>query len=235
MRRVFGFGDSILKGVVLSDGPAMRYERLPEGFLERGLRPRGFDVYNHARFGSTIRTGMEVFGRHLHSVTSGDVVVLEFGGNDCDFPWSAIGENPDYPKTPFTSLPEFSRIYKCIIGDCRERGALPVILSLPPLVPQRFYDFVTRDLPAEGKANVLRWMCGNTDFVGNWHEQFNLEVFRLAREMDVPLIDITTPLLVRQDYFSFICRDGIHPNDEGHSLMADALRKQWSGQPGAVL
>ena len=94
-------------------------------------------------------------------------------------------------------------------------------------VLQRFFDFVTRDLPESGKANVLRWMCGSTDFIGNWHEQFNLEVMRLARELDVPLIDLTTPFLVRQDYFTLICRDGIHPNEGGHQLMAGALKAQW--------
>ena len=46
-------------------------------------------------------------------------------------------------------------------------------------------------------------------------------------EMDIPLIDLTTPFLVRTDYFRFICRDGIHPNAEGHKLMAEALMAQW--------
>ena len=227
MRKVWGFGDSILKGAVLSEGPAVKYALLPEGFLERGLLPGGLEVCNHARFGSTIVLGGKIFGRHLPSIEGGDIVVLEFGGNDCDFPWAAIGADPLYPKTPFTPLQDFSETYRHIIGTIRGRGAEPVMLSLPPLVPQRFFDFVTRDLPESGKANVLRWMCGSTDFIGNWHEQFNLEVMRLARELDVPLIDLTTPFLVRQDYFTLICRDGIHPNEGGHQLMAGALKAQW--------
>ena len=65
MRKVWGFGDSILKGAVLSEGPAVKYALLPEGFLERGLLPGGFEVCNHARFGSTIVLGGKIFGRHL--------------------------------------------------------------------------------------------------------------------------------------------------------------------------
>ena len=146
MRKVWGFGDSILKGAVLSEGPAVKYALLPEGFLERGLLPGGFEVCNHARFGSTIVLGGKIFGRHLPSIEGGDIVVLEFGGNDCDFPWAAIGADPLYPKTPFTPLQDFSETYRHIIGTIRGRGAEPVMLSLPPLVPQRFFDFVTRDL-----------------------------------------------------------------------------------------
>lgn len=227
MRKVWGFGDSILKGAVLSDGPVVKYALLPEGFLERGLLPRGVEVRNHARFGSTIVAGKKIFERHFTDIAVGDIVVLEFGGNDCDFPWAEIGADPLYPKRSFTTFGDFTEIYRHMIGILREHGAEPVMLSLPPLVPQRFFDFVTRDLSESGKANVLRWMCGSTDFIGNWHEQFNLEVLRLARELDVPLVDLTTPFLVRHDYFAFICRDGIHPNAEGHLLMAGALTAQW--------
>ena len=156
-----------------------------------------------------------------------EYALLELGGNDCDFPWKDIGGNPDLPKLPFTPIQSFTDTYRSIVHSCRQRGAMPVMMSLPPLVPERFFDFVTRDLPVEGKENVLRWMDGKKDFIGNWHERYNLEVFRLAREMDIPLIDLTTPFLVRTDYFRFICRDGIHPNAEGHKLMAEALMAQW--------
>ncbi len=227
MRKVWGFGDSILKGAVLSDGPAVKYTLLPEGFPEQSLRPMGFEVCNQARFGSTIVTGSKIIDRHLYSIAEGDIVTLEFGGNDCDFPWKDIGGNPDLPKLPFTPIQSFTDTYRSIVHSCRQRGAMPVMMSLPPLVPERFFDFVTRDLPVEGKENVLRWMDGKKDFIGNWHERYNLEVFRLAREMDIPLIDLTTPFLVQTDYFRFICRDGIHPNAEGHKLMAEALMAQW--------
>ena len=100
MRKVWGFGDSILKGAVLSDGPAVKYTLLPEGFPEQSLRPMGFEVCNQARFGSTIVTGSKIFDRHLYSIAEGDIVTLEFGGNDCDFPWKDIGGNPDLPKLP---------------------------------------------------------------------------------------------------------------------------------------
>ena len=66
-------------------------------------------------------------------------------------------------------------------------------------------------------------MSGRTDFISNWHERYNLAVFSLGREMDVPVVDITTPFLLRTNYFDYICRDGIHPNEKGHEIMAERL------------
>ncbi len=105
--------------------------------------------------------------------------------------------------------------YAEMIRLCRERGARPVMMSLPPLVADRFYCHVTRELDPAGKENVLRWMSGRTDFISNWHERYNLAVFSLGR----------TPFLLRPDYFDFICRDGIHPNEKGHEIMAERLRE----------
>ena len=141
--KVIGFGDSILKGAVLTDGPSLKYSLLKAGFLEQVCSGKGLELANHARFGSTITTGRSIFDRFFHTVGEGDVVVFEFGGNDCDFPWVKIGADADYPKEPFTPMDGFLSEYAEMIRLCRERGARPVMMSLPPLVADRFYRHVT--------------------------------------------------------------------------------------------
>ena len=59
--KVIGFGDSILKGAVLTDGPTLKYSLLQAGFLEQVCLAKGLDLVNHARFGSTISVGRSVF------------------------------------------------------------------------------------------------------------------------------------------------------------------------------
>ena len=130
--KVIGFGDSILKGAVLTDGPTLKYSLLQAGFLEQVCSGKGLELANHARFGSTITTGRSIFDRFFHTVGEGDVVVFEFGGNDCDFPWAKIGADADYPKEPFTPMDGFLSEYAEMIRLCRERGARPVMMSLPP-------------------------------------------------------------------------------------------------------
>lgn len=227
LKKVFAFGDSILKGAVLEDGPGIKYSLLPKGFLELCKDALGIELNNHARFGSTIAAGRKMFDRHISSMQPEDIALLEFGGNDCDFPWERVGKNPDYPKVPYTPLSVFSQFYAGIIRDCRERGVIPVMLSLPPLVSRRFYHFVTRNLTKLEKISVLRWMGNVIEFISHWHIQYNLEIFHLARTLNVPLINLSTPFLVRPDYSAYICRDGIHPNASGHRLMAEAVLSQW--------
>ena len=52
--KVIGFGDSILKGAVLTGGPTLKYSLLQAGFLEQVCSGKGLETANHARFGSTI-------------------------------------------------------------------------------------------------------------------------------------------------------------------------------------
>ncbi|HCS87369.1 MAG TPA: G-D-S-L family lipolytic protein, partial [Bacteroidales bacterium] len=59
------------------------------------------------------------------------------------------------------------------------------------------------------------------------HDMYNLEVFHIAREQSVLVVDITTPFLLNQDYTRYLCADGIHPNEEGHSLIAHRVIDYW--------
>ena len=79
--KVIGFGDSILKGAVLTDGPTLKYSLLQAGFLEQVCLAKGLDLVNHARFGSTISVGRSVFDRFVHNIENGDIVLFEFGNS----------------------------------------------------------------------------------------------------------------------------------------------------------
>ena len=52
---------------------------------------------------------------------------------------------------------------------------------------------------------------------------YNLELYRLAASSNVPVIDITTCFLSRRNYSDYLCEDGMHPNEEGHKLISDAI------------
>jgi lysophospholipase L1-like esterase len=52
---------------------------------------------------------------------------------------------------------------------------------------------------------------------------YSLEVNKLAMALSVPLIDIRSHFLKRKDYSDLICADGIHPNQEGHRLITNAI------------
>lgn len=61
---------------------------------------------------------------------------------------------------------------------------------------------------------------------------YNMAVWGLGAEKRIPVIDITSPFLKRKDYRDYLCSDGIHPNEDGHMLIADAICDYVNTQKG---
>lgn len=231
LRKVCGFGDSIMKGIVIdnenSNTETVKYKISNMGFAARCCRNLGIEVENFARFGSTVNQGMKYVNRYADRIKEADYVIFEYGGNDCNYNWADIAENPDDVHTPAVPLHSFVEHYSALIDEVRGLGARPVLLSLPILDPVKFFKHLSKGLNSE---NILRWLNGSIFTLDRWHERYNMEIFRLGLSRRVPVIDITSVFLERRNHADFLCDDGIHPNDEGHALIEgailDYLRKQ---------
>lgn len=224
LRKVCGFGDSVMKGVVIdkenSDTETIKYKVSKMGFATRCCRNLGIEVENYARFGSTVSQGMKYINRYADRIKKSDYVIFEYGGNDCNYNWAEISENPDDIHTPAVPLNRFVEYYSSLINAVRELGARPVLLSLPILDPVKFFKHLSKGLNSE---NILRWLNGSIMNLDRWHERYNLEIFRLGVNYKVPVIDITSVFLEKNNHADYLCDDGIHPNDEGHALIEEAI------------
>lgn len=222
--KIIALGDSIMKGVTVSknsiDSCKMEYHICKENFAEKMGTTSGKELINLSRFGSTIKVGYKDLSRHLDKIKSGDSVILEFGGNDCNLDWESIANNPSEEHLPQTSLSDFSIIYKTMINTIRERNATPILLSLPPLDEKRFFNFVSN---GKNGGNILSWLGGSIRYIYTWHEQYNLEVFKIANSESVKIIDITSAFLQLKDYSEYLCDDGMHPNEKGHNLISKLI------------
>ena len=229
---LFAFGDSIMKGIIANNnnnngtnttelrGGLIKYVITDNNFVSRIESHNGKTIRNLSRFGSTILGGLKNLDRHLREIQPGDTVVLEFGGNDCNFDWKAIAEDPYKEHKPSVTLEEFRKLYREAIEKVLSVGAKPVLLSLPAILPLRFFDFVSQGL---NKDNILLWLGGDTNTIANWHEQYNLEIFKIGAEQGVPVIDISTTFLSRRGLGDCYCIDGMHPNELGHDIIAEAI------------
>ena len=97
-----------------------------------------------------------------------------------------------------------------------------MLLSLPPIDSAKYFDYISKKLNAD---NILKWMEWNKHFLTNWHERYNIEVFKLAINKDIPIIDITSKFLEIKNYSNLLCADGIHPNENGHKIIAEAIKE----------
>ena len=214
------FGDSVSKGVVLDDA-SNKDVLLKDSFVNRVKTASGLLVRNFSRFGSTVTKGLAMLDRHRGELKDFDHVVLEFGGNDCDFIWPQVAQAPCAEHQPKTPLDVFKEEYARMLREIRNAGSHPIMLTLPPIDAERYLAWISQGI---SKENILCWL-GDVDHIYRWHEMYNLAVVRLAGETHTPLVDITSPFLETKGYQKLLCGDGIHPNESGHQLISRILNE----------
>ena len=237
--KVFLFGDSVARGIILDE--AGHYAPIQDNFGALAAARLGVSLVNKARFGCTVTKGLDIMRRFLsgeraplrpapaetggkrepgESAGTAGIALLEFGGNDCDFLWDEIAAHPEARHLPMTSIEEFSRMYGEMIASLRAGGVIPVIMTLPPLVAERFFDWITRN--GLNRAAILSWL-GDVQQIFRWHENYDKAVRVIAEKNSCTLLDIRKAFLDRRDYRRYICGDGMHPNREGHKLIENSL------------
>lgn len=224
IHQVVALGDSITKGVIL-DGN--KYKILSHSFVDQCKEELSLSVDNYARMGCTVEKGWQILEQHEDAVRHSDITFLEYGGNDSDFNWQEIADAPDLQHYPHTELPVFTRTYQAMIERVRALGSRPVILSLPLMDHERFFRFVSKSMTDESRNSVLGWLGGQKERIRNYHDMYNLQLFRLAATERVPIVDITSPFLLNMDYTQCLCEDGIHPSALGHDIIATQILKNW--------
>ncbi len=212
------FCDSVCRGVIL-DGAKKKYQFLKDNFASLFSRITGVSVCNYAAFGCTIPKGGKTMERHLGELPGYDSVLLEFGGNDCDFNWKEISEHPDEDHLPNTPIEAFTEQYRKMVRTVRQKGGNPILLTLPPLDAERYFNWLSVGL---NPANILKWL-GDVNRIYRWHEYYNMAVCRVAAQLHAPLLDIRSAFLEHRDFRSLLCEDGIHPNEKGHALISAVL------------
>ncbi len=219
MKKLNAFGDSVLRGVILDGG---RYKFSKSCFADILAQKLGTEIKNKGKFGATVSVGEKAIERNIENITesTSEYVVTEFGGNDCDFDWKSVAENPDMPHMPKTDIKSFSEIYTGILNRIKSLGKIPVMLSLPPIDSERFFETVSSGL---NKENIMKFLGGNKHHISDWHERYNIEVFKIAAANSVPIIDITSRFFECSNYTDYLCADGIHPNEKGHGFIADII------------
>lgn len=209
------WGDSLLQGVVLDESQG-KYSILEDNCAVALARKMGITIRNNSRFGCTAPKGMKALNRALESEVEFSVVLVEFGGNDCDFKWEEVAAAPDSEHIPRTTLADFTACYTDMITALKAKSITPVLVTLPPLDAQRYFDWITRG--GLSREAILHWL-GDVQHIYRWHERYSNAVSSMARKFSCHLIDVRDAFLSVKDYQKFLCADGIHPNRDGHKLM----------------
>ena len=221
-KKVVALGDSIIKGVLYNQEANGRghYSLSDQNIVDRVAAGLHSDALNLGKMGCTIEAGERILNRYLPQLEGSKYVLMCYGGNDSDYDWKAIADHPDREHHPKTPLRIFEKTYARIVNKVRDMGYTPLVMSLPPMDAQQYFDFFTSTFTEEQKANVLKWLKGSTETIWAGHELYNDAVKRIADATNSILVDVTTSLGNGKGY---LCADGIHPNLAGQSKIASII------------
>ncbi len=210
------WGDSIAKGVIFDEARG-RYSVYRDNCVLRLSRNADCEIENFSVMGNTSQQALNrMEGQHF---SKGNYAVIEFGGNDCDLDWKATEEHPETPQFGRVPLESFSDNLRRMIARVRENDMIPVLVTPPPLVAQRYFDWVTKNL---NPARVLKYL-GDVEAIYRWQERYALMIRRVAAQERVKVLDVRDLFLSQRNFTDLMCVDGIHPNPTAHALMYDAF------------
>ena len=222
--KLVALGDSIIKGVLVqSEGERSRYSLADKSIVECCAEKLGGESLNLGKMGCTIEVGERILNRYLDKMSGAQYVLLEYGGNDSDYNWQEIAEAPEKEHFPRTRLEVFEQVYERVINKVKEMGAIPLVLSLPPMDAERYFAFFSQKWEDGFRANVMRWLGGSTNTIMSGHELYNLATMRIAQRAGAQWIDVTSGLLKGHNFRAYLCDDGIHPNERGQRMIAEAV------------
>ena len=208
-------GDSVLKGIILDEKNG-KYRPLVENCAAMVQKCLGISIINRSCFGCTVEKGNRLLERELKKGLKCDMVLLEFGGNDCDFDWKEVSAAPEKNHLPRTALNQFIKTMTTMVHALQKNGIRPILMSLPPVDGARYFQFLTKI--GMNRENLLHFL-GDTNMISRFHESYSLAVTRLAQELQCLYVPIREAFLSNFCYGNLMCADGIHPSREGHVLM----------------
>ena len=212
------YGDSILKGIQIN--PSNKKYYVNNNIDLKILTEKYFmQIQNYSSFGCTVTKGRNVLKKRLDTNNVYDAVIMDYGGNDCDYNWRAISENPEGSYLPNTPLDVFKTTYCDLINTLKSKGILPILTTLPPLDPQRFFDWFCKDLNTK---NILKWL-GDIKNIYYHQEEYSKVIEKIAADEQVPLIDLRADFLSNGNVSDLLCEDGTHPNTSGQKVIAASL------------
>lgn len=165
-------------------------------------------VHNAGVGGNTTKNARDRFARDVLAYKP-RVVVIQFGIND-----AAVDVWKKPPAAmPRVSLSEYEQNLRWMIGTLRQQQAKPVLMTTNPI------RWTARLRDVYGKPP---YRPDDADgFDAPVLSRYNEVVRRLASELAVPLVEVHKAFMEKNA--DELLLDGMHPNDEGHQIVAELL------------
>ncbi len=218
-KKIAIFGDSVLRGIIYDEkikkhtfSKAIDWKR-----IERELN---IEIDNHAKMGATIKDGKKRLDYYLENNPPADIVLMEFGGNDCDFDWQKVSEFKSKNHQPKVTPQIFKQTLIQMVNQIRAKNIKPILMTLPTIDARRYFDWITQN--GRSADNIL-YFLGDVAHIYRFHELYNLAIMEVSIETQADLIDVRKVFLENGKLDELICHDGIHPSPYGEKLIVEDI------------
>lgn len=213
--RLICLGDSVTRGVSYVRGRMRIVKTNYPALLQADLAGiPGLDVMNRGVFndnsdGLLSRIERDVFAENA------DAVLVEIGGNDCNFRWDEVAQRPLASHDAVVPLERYIANLTRIVEMCRRAQITPVLLTILPLDPVRYYRHVSQQYG----QSIAHWIgrCGGIE---HWHGMYNRALKQLTQYLNVMSIDVRTGFKRSGDLADLLSEDGVHPTESGYKTLS---------------
>lgn len=219
MKKILIIGDSLSKGVIF-DEIKNKYVLIKDSFINLLSEITNAQIINASKFGSTVKQGQASLEKKLAEYDP-DIVVIELGGNDCDFLWDDIAKDPGLDHIPKTPLEVFEDTINQMLDYIIATGKTPVLSTLPPLYADSYFKWFTQNDKEKG-LNILKWLR-DVWRIYWWQERYSNSIQFIAKKRNISCIDVRRAFLSRKEFDDCVCKDGIHLNQKGHKVVFDEI------------
>ena len=194
-------------------------------------RMEGLDIAldNRSRFGYTAERGLGLIKKAIAAGERPDYALVEYGGNDCNFDWPAIGRDPDYPHQPAAALADFGSHHA---GNASGRllrsgaGITPVLMSLPPVDSDKYYEYIiSKGVDRSSLLKLPRYALfpytAIRSCIPSPYQSW-------PGRRSCPLLTCAPHLLecIGSPFSQLISGDGLHPTEKGYEIVARCFRER---------
>ena len=188
------FGDSLITGAGATDTKSSCSKILKSAL--------NIPIYIKSRSNDTTREALHRLDRDIIGKTNSLYVLVLFGNNDCRL--------IDIDK-PIVQPQEFKANMEMIINKIKSDAKVPIICNLQPIDSKKFY----LTLPE------MKKFMHKIKSPYEWQKQYSDLCEEVANICNIAIADIR--LALEHSSKPILAEDGLHPNDEGHAVIAQVF------------
>ena len=139
--------------------------------------------------------------------------------------WNTAATTATSTGRPWGALADFEATMRECIGLLRGAGITPVLMSLPPVDSDKYYEYIISK--GVDRCSLLKFL-GTPLSIYRYQELYSVAISKLARSEELPFVDVRSAFLecIGSPFSQLISGDGLHPTEKGYEIVARCFRER---------